>query len=83
MKSTFYQGQPFYLLHKEAYRMTIKIFGDLFQVEPDLITYFNDDEKRWNAFILGHSKMMDDRFAKNLGFSYHPLIGCINSYELD
>lgn len=90
---------PFYLLHSETFEIVQEVFYRLFSQKPDLLTVFHDDDKTWNAFIVGSSDFVEyeeqtDRYfreqaplfsepAENGQFEHFPLIGGFNSYGFD
>ena len=90
---------PFYLLHSETFTIVKEVFAGLFSKKPDLLTVFYDENKIWNAFIVGHSDFVKydqpnprinqqaDLFAYNSEtdrqFQHFPLIGGVNSYGFD
>jgi len=84
---------PFYLLHKETFEVTRRVFENLFGYPPDQVKVYHDENKTWNAFIVGSSALTryeqsaafepENTFAKAAPFVHFPLIGGINNYDLD
>lgn len=46
------EALPFFLHHEEVFWGACQLFENLFQHKPDLIRFFHDDEKTWNAFLV-------------------------------
>lgn len=43
---------PFFLFHEEVFWGACQVFENLFKHKPNLIRFFHDDEKTWNAFLV-------------------------------
>ena len=84
---------PFYLLHEETFDIAKRVFKNLFGHEPDQVKVYHNDEKTWNAFIVGSKALTKDEgtqytnspftFEEAGSFTHFPLIGGINNYDLD
>lgn len=52
-KSAYSQGYPpFFLYHREVFDGACQIFKNLFGHEPDLLRFFSNEQKTWNAFLV-------------------------------
>lgn len=52
-KSAYSEGSPpFFLFHQEVLDGACQIFRNLFGHEPDLLRFFANEQKTWNAFLV-------------------------------
>lgn len=86
------KSEPFFLRHEEAFKGACHIFREQFGHEPDLVQWYHDENKTWNAFLVTSQTMKQKAMNKEATlfpteardeFRTFPLIGAFNGYSIN
>lgn len=88
-KSPSIHSLPFFLHHEESLKMACMIYEQTFNQMPNELLFFHNEQKNWNAFIVGYRSEEEQlAYYNNLFTSsvradidYFPMVGAFNTFE--